>query len=393
MVEKMRSNLSSWLVRHENLIILGLGILLAVLLRLALSPLETLDFVDFTGRWLTFIRENGGFRALQFDFANYTPPYLYLLVISLTLFGWTPDVLAVKLVAIVFDFVVAWLVYLLVRRRYPTGSVPLFAFMVVIFAPTVFLNSAFWGQADVIYTSGLLATLYFIMVRRERATFVAFGLALAFKLQALFMAPILLILWLRGRVAWRSFLWIPAVYVLCMIPAWLAGRPLSELLLIYALQADFYPVLTMNAANVFQWLPEDQYDLLFPAGLIWSLAAVLLFVSAVYKSRIRLTDGVLLQLTTFSAVLMPYVLPKMHDRYFFLADVLAIVYAFYYPRYFFLPVLVGLFSLFSYGPFLFGREIIPLPYLAVVPIGILLILGYHLAMTTIRQEQGDSIAI
>jgi Gpi18-like mannosyltransferase len=103
---------------------------------------------------------------------------------------------------------------------------------------------------------------------------------------------------------------------------------------------------------------------------------------------VQLASPRILQLATISAVLLPYFLPKMHDRYFFLADVLAIVYAFYFPRYFFLPVLVGLTSLFSYGPFLFGREIIPLPLLAIVPIFTLLLLFHHLA-TTIPKEQSD----
>jgi Gpi18-like mannosyltransferase len=388
MDENQRGKMAARLAVYENQFIVGIGIVLAVWLRLTLSPLQTLDFTDFTGRWFDFIQAQGGFGALKYDFANYTPPYLYLLAISSSVFSRLPDVLAVKIVAMIFDFIAAAFVYKLVRLKFPAGSVPLFAFLAVLFAPTLFLNSSFWGQADVLYTTPLLAMLYYLLTGRERAAFIAFGLALSFKLQAVFLAPLLLILLLRGRVSWRSFLWIPAVYLLSIIPAWLAGRPLADLLLIYTQQAGFYPALTMNAANLYQWLPGDQYELLYPAGLIWSLAVILIFVVAVYKSQVQLASPRILQLATISAVLLPYFLPKMHDRYFFLADVLAIVYAFYFPRYFFLPVLVGLTSLFSYGPFLFGREIIPLPLLAIVPIFTLLLLFHHLA-TTIPKEQSD----
>jgi hypothetical protein len=86
---------------------------------------------------------------------------------------------------------------------------------------------------------------------------------------------------------------------------------------------------------------------------------------------------------------MPYVLPKMHDRYFFAADVMAIVYAFFFPRYFFIPILVILTSVFSYGPFLFGVEIVPLPLLAVVPTITILFLFNHLARTI--QIQNNSV--
>jgi Gpi18-like mannosyltransferase len=61
---------------------------------------------------------------------------------------------------------------------------------------------------------------------------------------------------------------------------------------------------------------------------------------------------------------MPYVLPAMHERYFFTADVLAIIFAFHVPRYSYLAVLIGTVSLLAYQPFLFKREIIAMPWLA-----------------------------
>ncbi len=370
---------------NDDKLIMAVGIILAAMLRYFLRELETLDFADFTEQWYDFIVANGGFRALGSDFANYTPPYLYMLAIASVLFSGYSKVVAIKLVAILFDFACAFFIYKFVQHRYPTGSRPLFAFLVLLFTPTVFLNSAFWGQADVIYTTAMVASLYFFLVRRDTAAFIAFGLAFSFKQQALFMAPFLLILLLRRRVTWRSLFIIPLVYLVTIMPAAIAGRPLGELLLIYAQQVDFYPILTMNAANLYQWLPNDQYDLLFPAGLVFAVAVGFLYATAVYKSRLRLSDRILVQLATISVVLMPYVLPKMHDRYFFAADVLSIIYAFFFPRYFFVPVLVIMTSLFSYGPFLFGREIIPLPLLAVVPIVTLSILFYHLKQTILGQ--------
>ena len=386
-----RQRLAHWATTHEDKVILVIGILLAAVLRYLLRELETLDFQDFTGPWYDFIAENGGFAALRYDFANYTPPYLYLLVIATTLFSSFSKVFAIKLVSILFDFVCAYFVYKIVRLKYPIPSaVPTFAFLALLFAPTVFLNSAFWGQADVIYTTALVATVYFLLVKRPIPAFIAFALAFAFKQQAIFLAPFLLILLLHGVVSWRLFLLVPLVYVLAIIPAWLAGRPLFELLLIYAQQADFYTELSMNAANLYQWLPNDQYDILFPAGLVLTAAVAFLFVAAVYKSRAKITAGIIIQLASLSVLIMPSFLPKMHDRYFFAADVLSILYAFYFPRYFFVPILVILTSLFSYGPFLFGREIIPLTYLALVPLITITILLHHLAQTIQTQTLADS---
>lgn len=77
--------------------------------------------------------------------------------------------------------------------------------------------------------------------------------------------------------------------------------------------------------------------------------------------------------------MMPYLLPKMHERYFFAADVITIVYGFYFPRYFYIPISVGLISFFSYFPFLFGGALLPLPVLAIGMTLVLIAVAQHVA--------------
>ncbi|MEW5960748.1 MAG: hypothetical protein AB1801_23735, partial [Chloroflexota bacterium] len=355
----MNDKITTWLRRHEDTLILVVGLALALWLRYSLRNFESDDFRGFTGKWYDFIVNHGGFRALQYDFANYSPPYLYLLTMATYLFAGIPKVFAIKLISIIFDFGCAFFIYKLVRLKYPTGSIPCFAALAGLFAPTVFLNSSCWGQADVIYTTGLLACLYFLASRQEIPAFIAFGLALAFKLQAIFLAPLLFILLLKGRVSWRSFFIIPLVYFIAILPAWFSGRPLVDLLLIYFNQADTYQQLTKNAPNLYQWFPNRTYEIFYHAGLIWTAALIYLFALSVYKSRAQLTTAIMVELATISVLIMPYFLPKMHERYFFAADVLTIVFAFYFPPYFFVAILIQMVSLFTYLPFLFKVEVIP----------------------------------
>ncbi|MBC1270570.1 hypothetical protein GNF07_26340, partial [Trichormus variabilis FSR] len=47
-------------------------------------------------------------------------------------------------------------------------------------------------------------------------------------------------------------------------------------------------------------------------------------------------------------LLMPYILPKMHQRYFYPADICSIILAFYLPQYRWVAIAVQLSSLFSY---------------------------------------------
>jgi Gpi18-like mannosyltransferase len=62
---------------------------------------------------------------------------------------------------------------------------------------------------------------------------------------------------------------------------------------------------------------------------------------------------------------MPYELPGMHERYFFAADLFALVYAFYFPARWYVAAGVQAASSFSYLPFLFRHEPIPRTWLAV----------------------------
>ena len=228
-----RTPVISRIRRHEDWIIVALGLVLAFLLRLTVFNAESLDLTTFVFPWYRHIRQSGGFLALKESLGDYTPLYLYMLAFATYLRDWIPRIYGVKLISITFDFVCGLFAYKIVRLRYPTGSVPLFALLALLFAPTVVLNSAYWGQVDAVYTAGLLACLYFLLKKRESLAFIAFGLALAFKMQAIFFAPVLVILWLKRQVTWKSFLLVPLVYLITIVPAWLIGRPLPDLLTIY----------------------------------------------------------------------------------------------------------------------------------------------------------------
>jgi Gpi18-like mannosyltransferase len=72
------------------------------------------------------------------------------------------------------------------------------------------------------------------------------------------------------------------------------------------------------------------------------------------------------KLTLVFALGIPFLLPEMHERYFYLADVISVVYAFYAPRHFYVPILVQLCSLLSYAPYLLNTQIVNLAYVAVI---------------------------
>ena len=350
--------------------ILAIGSLLALALRLSLLSFESGDYHYFFNNWYQAIREQGFLAIVSLKY-DYTPSYLYLLYWMSVLFPKISSIAAIKLPSIAFDFLSAYLIFQIVRLKYPQGPAPIFAYFVVLFAPTIVLNSAVWGQTDSIYTAFLLLCAYFLLTDSGSYAGLAFGVALAIKLQAIFLAPLLLALALKKRLAWKYLLWIPLVYLVSIIPAWVAGRPLADLLRIYLDQTQSYPALTLNAPTLYTWLPETQFSILYPAGVIWGASMVFLYLVIVYKGRANLSQGLILNIAMLALLCVPFLLPKMHERYFYPADLFAIAYGFFFPEHFFIPIAMGMISLFAYQPFLFGRQMIPGEILA---IGVLVML-------------------
>jgi Gpi18-like mannosyltransferase len=212
-----------------------------------------------------------------------------------------------------------------------------------------------WGQADSIYAAFGLGGVYFLLRRRPWAAGVFFGLSLAFKLQAVFLFPLLLVLVLKKWMPWRALLAVPGVVLLLDLPALLAGAPLGQLLSVYAQQVGSYSALSLNAPSIYQFLPASaDAALIRPIGVAVTGLVVLGLCLGALLSRVQLTTARIVLMGATSAVLMPFLLPSMHERYFYLAEVLVVIAAFYLPRrLWYVPVLVQVASFLAYLPVLF----------------------------------------
>jgi Gpi18-like mannosyltransferase len=358
--------------------LLAAGTLAALLIRMSVLEYKSFDFLDY-GRVWYFQIQHLGFQAFRRAFSNYNPPYLYVLYVLARFFPSLPAVAAIKIPAIASDFICAALVHKIVRLRYPRGLAPFLAYMAILLAPTVIMNSSYWGQAESLYAAGVLASLYGVLTRRPWLAMIAFGLALAFKLQAIFFLPFLLALWLRGAFHVKHILAVPGLLFLALIPAWWAGRPLPSLLSIYGHQIGQYDQLTMLAPNIYAWLPAspELTALMLPGSLILGGTIIAIYVLLVAWSKIELKAGLAVQAAALSALITPFVLPKMHERYFFLAEVLSIVLVFYVPSLYFIPVIVCLVGFFAYASAILG-QVIPQAWLALAQLLAIVALTRHL---------------
>lgn len=327
---------------------LFVGIILSIILRLICVPNKSSDFKWALTSWYNFIAEHGGLSALKYTFSDYTPLYLYWLVIASTLLSGLIKNFSIKLLAMACDYVCAFFVYKLVQLKYPSTRKPILAFLSVILSPIVIYNSALWGQCDVIYTTGIIACLYFLCITKKAQAFISFGVAISAKLQAIFFLPFLGILLLKKQIQFKYFLLIPLVYIISVLPAWFVGHNFIDLLLIYFRQGTQYKKLVQGAPNLYQWLPQAWYQWVLPLGIIITIIVVILLIYKTSKNPTKLRKEHLIDLAMISVLLVPYTLPKMHERYFFTADIISLVYGFYFPQRWWVAITVQSSSFFSY---------------------------------------------
>ncbi len=368
---------NKYFLRKNNLIkpiFIFLVLLGGVLFRFLLFPCINHDLTDALIPWYEYLMNNGGLRAISglvdkthfFPPYIYSPPYLYLLTLSQPLLQWFSIVEVIKIISVVFDFVAAYAVYLLVQLKYPTGWKKLTAFVVVCFTPTVFINSAYWGQFDGIYTAFLIICLYFICTRRYLLSLLFFATALAFKIQALLFAPIFVVLFFQKKISWWMFFFIPVVFMAWMIPAYMVDYPLLAPFTTYLGGATQFQAITMNTPNLYAFLPNQFYGLIVPLGTLMAAAVCIAILWSVIQNKNDFSIERIILFSLVISVVLPYVLPKMHERYFYPAALLAIVYYFFQPRIHLIPLALQATSLLSYTLFLIGDELVPISITAMI---------------------------
>ena len=334
------------------LLAIGL-IVVALVVRVFAIPFTNYDTNGYS-RWYDFIVQHGIRTALGQNFAIYTPPYLYLLSLATLSKGVIPKILAIKLIPIFFDLINALLVFKILRRKYSVGQMPYWGAAVFLLAPTVMMNSALWGQVDSFYTCFLLITVFFLLTDRPLPAMLAFGLALSIKAQAAFLAPFLLLMALKKRIPWYAFGLVPLAYLMAMLPAMFSGRTLWDVLTVYLHQAAELQIPSHNAPNWYIFVPQSTYPVSMPIGMLVTAFIGILW-ALLHRNSSDRQEGLLFS-ALVSVALVPFLLPKMHDRYFYPADVFSIVLAFSMPEFWFIPVCYQVISSLVYAIFLIEAD-------------------------------------
>ena len=372
------------------------------------------DFGVFLLPWYQAILAEGRLAALHGGFSDYTPPYIYVLVLCTLTDGWLSPIVAVKLCSMLWTLFGATQVHGICRAVGRSREFSLLAAVIFATLPEISLNSIVWGQSDVVYVSFLLAFLHALLRGRRGRAMVMFGIALAFKPLAAVVAPFVAYLLLRdlpvpGRAAraLRDAMLVPLTYAAMMLPAVLAGRPLRELFTFYASQYGEHPLLSMAAPNpwlivqqlvaypadfreppllsrlapdTFLWLQAvlPQHDGMILAGVALALLACGALLLSFLTCRGRPGAAQLVTMLALAALLVPYFAPRMHERYFIAAGVLTYVLALLRPGLWPAALCMQAAAVLTYTRFLFDIPKLPILGVFLATAALLLLLRRHL---------------
>ena len=355
MITKKEQKFIGWIEQNVIMIFFIVVTALAVWVRGFCLDSVSGDMNFYLLPWYETLKQNGGFKALALQLGDYNVPYVAILAF-LTCLPIEP-MYAIKIVSIIFDFLLAIFGALLVYFASGKNEVKtLLGYTFILLSPIVVFNSAFWGQCDAIYSAFVVMAMICILKDKEILSFILLGCAFAFKLQFIFILPVFCLIYLRKKsFSILYFLLIPLTNVVLCLPAIIAGRPITDVVSIYVNQTSTYEHMTMNYPNLYAVI-GDYYEQLHTLAIIFTI--ILLGIGAfiaIYK-KVEITCQNVIWLSIWSVWTCVMFLPAMHERYGFLVECLLIVNALIYKKNILTTLLVQAVTFYTYAMFLFGSN-------------------------------------
>lgn len=356
----VKEKVKNFFIKAEFPLVFVAVALMTMAIRIALFDGESGDYKNFLLPWFNTIKEEGAIKALGHKIGDYTPAYFYIL----TVLTWLPvkPLYSIKATSCIFDILLAVYVSLCVKELTKNKSMALGSYCIVLLMPSVFFNSGAWAQCDCIFTCFCVMSLYLLLKNRNIAAVVVYGVAFSFKLQAIFMAPLFAVLFFKRKIPLYSPFLVVGVYFLFCVPSWLCGRSLSSLLLVYFEQAGSYSKLTLFATTFVALFGKvndyhNQRVALMLIVLAMTVTVLLIYLCA-RKAKWKKESAI--DFALLFTLIVPFFLPHMHERYFYLATILSVIYAFIHPKRLYVAIIEEFCSFYVVCNHLYGIDYLSL---------------------------------
>jgi len=296
---------------------------LALFERVVCFPKRPPDMSIFLEPWFGHIVHFGPIQAFAHPFSNYEPAYLYVLAFGSLFHAWLAPMFIIKTLSVVGTVFMAFAFADLLNAA---GADRRGAFLLLVL-PSVAINDALLAQCDALWTGCCMLGLAALIRRRTLSAMIWCGLAISLKLLAAFMAPVIVGAMIGQRAPLRHWVVPPLVFLATLVPPALLGWPVMKLLTVYMHQATV-DQLVGRLAN--PWMFGTMYapelaSQWFVAGYIAAgVAALVICGLAARNSR---DPKLLILLGALAGTALPFLLPKMLERYYFLGDVMTLALA------------------------------------------------------------------
>lgn len=365
-MSKLEIKVVEFLEKNAYVLMVAVGTCLALALRMSAYPYISSDMEGYLLGWYAQIENLGGMKALKDQVGNYS--VIYQTLIALMTYLPINAVCQYKNLSVLFDFVLAVSTGLTVSVLSDSKIKGCAAYLLVLFSPLTFMNSAVWGQCDAIYTGFVILALYAFVKEKYPTAFIFYGVACAFKLQAVFILPFFLFAYVRKKqFSVLNFLIIPAVMEVLCIPAMIMGRGIKAAFSVYYYQTfscdkmffnypSFWTVISDNIENVEDFVMYRQT--MRTVAILLTVAVLMLHMGYLLYKRIEVSGINVIYISFVFVFTCVMFLPGMHERYGFMYEILALIIAFAIPKT--IPLLTVMYSLtaITYGHDLFGGPVV-----------------------------------
>lgn len=336
------------------MILLGL----AIYVRMSMFKYVSGDYTDYLKVWIDKMRQYRGMEALSKNIGNYNPPYMYILFI-ISKFK-LDSLYLIKYISVVFDCLIAVYIFKMVYKfKTQKSFLPFISFFVFLLLPTVILNSSMWGQCDSIYALFCLMGLYYTLNNKKYLGIILFSTAFCFKLQSIFILPIILVFIFKEEYNIKHLILFPIIFFIELLPAIFCGRPLNEIFMIYFNQADYVKFLSANSPSLYSFVDNtsSNYEALYLPSLLFAAVVMLLFICLTYFFKDAIENRKYIEICFVLTLIIPYLLPKMHERYFYLAEIFSLLYVCLNNKGWYILPMTVIASLLGYRNYLFLEKL------------------------------------
>lgn len=337
--------------KRTFLIIIGLLSVLGMILRLTGIRYVGVDYEICLEAWYLQLKEGGSLAALASYEGDYNLFYATILYM-LTLLPVEP-LISIKMVSILFDYLEAFLLMKIAMeagsegKRYLHG---ILAFGLVLCNPITVINSGYLAQSESIWVGLSLLAFWYIYRDKPVRGMWMLGFALAMKLQAVFILPLILIIYFcRKKFSILHILWVPAAIQVTCIPAIIGGCSFDIAYRTYFRLMGEYPFMYYYYPNIWAFFQEAPYYQFGKAAIAIAFTALLMFAVLFVQSGRKHVLGDYLEYAVWTTMTCAMLLPCMHERYNYTAEILLPVCAVFDKKLRLPAVALVLISVLCYG--------------------------------------------